>query len=128
MIALLVIVYVAVVLVLFKVLRIKPTAYLIATMIVAEERVDVQANTAHAVYSAALVRRWSSIQKAGNTAKARNTQGTIMMGLRPNRSESHPPRESQITPLRPITAVAPKAIFADMPSVTLAYVVMYSSR
>ena len=35
MIAILIIVYVAVVLVLFKVLRIKPTAYIIAAMIVA---------------------------------------------------------------------------------------------
>jgi len=92
----------------------------IATMIVAEDSVDRQPNTAHALYNAALVRRWSSIQKAGKTAMARKSQGTIMIGLRPKRSDSQPPRESQTTPLKPMTAVAPKAIFADIPSVTLA--------
>src|ERR1700742_2977663 len=83
-----------------------------ATIIVADDSVDIEANTPQAVYSAAPVRSWSNIQKVGNTRTARNSQGMIMIGLRPNRSDSQPPSESQNTPLSPITAVAPNAMFA----------------
>ena len=62
--------------------------------------------------------------KQGKTATARHNQGIAMMGLRPNLSESQPPKGSHTTPQRPITAVAPKAILEDIPSVELAYVVM----
>src|SRR5580698_1360363 len=92
------------------------------------ESVEALASTPHAMYSATADRSRSSNVKQGKTATARQTQGTTMTGLRPNRSESHPPKGSHTTPQKPTMAVAPKAIFAGMPSVEPAYVVMYSSR
>src|ERR1700761_5762495 len=84
------------------------------------DSVEAQAKIPQAAYSANALRSRSSIMKQGNTARARHSHGTTMTGLRPNLSESQPPSGSQITPPRPTMAVAPKAIFGDIPNVELA--------
>src|SRR5690242_740987 len=99
----------------------------IATMMVAEESVWIPFSTALTVQRAVLVRSRSRTQNDGYIATISSTQGMIITGLRPNRSDSQPPRVSQTSPLAPMAAVAPKDTAAGMPRVLLAYVVMYSS-
>jgi hypothetical protein len=92
-------------------------ASVMATMMVADDSVEMLPNTGQAPYRAAPLRKRSSSTNAGNTVNAKTSQGRIITGLRPNRSDNQPPSGSQMTPLKPTTAVALNAVFADIPSV-----------
>src|SRR3569833_2734377 len=98
-----------------------------ATMMVAEDSVRIPFKTALTVNNDAPVLNRSSTQNEGYMATISSTQGMIITGLRPNRSDSQPPSVSQTNPLAPSTAVAPKESAAGMPRVVFAYDVMYSS-